>query len=99
MRYGPVNPSMAPRSRPGSRLRQEILPSLEEDVQEDYVNDLFPYLRSRLNDLPFSTPPRLDEAKSSPDELRKQMLHVVFGWEGDIEGLIRDERMLDLFGW
>ena len=97
MKYGPINPSMGPRSRPGSRpgsrLRHEVLPSLEEEQEEDFVDDLFPYIRSRLNELPFSTPPRVDEANSSSDELRKQMLHVVFGWEGDIEGLIRDERM------
>lgn len=92
MRYGPGTPSMGPRSRGGSRLRNEILPDVEEE--EDFVNDLFPYIRSRLNELSFSTPRRLDETNSTTDELRMQMLYVVFGWEGDIEGLIRDERKL-----
>ncbi|KAL1959091.1 hypothetical protein VTO42DRAFT_2878 [Malbranchea cinnamomea] len=88
-RYGPGTPSVGPRShRTGSRLRNEVLPSPEE---EDFVVDLFPYIRSRLNELPYRPPRRLDDTISTPDEHRKHMLQVVFGWDGDIEGLIRDE--------
>jgi hypothetical protein len=67
------------RSR-GSRLRQEVLRSPEEKV----VVDLFKFTKSRLSDLPDGTP------KSTAD-LRRQMLSTIFGWEGEADGLIRDE--------
>ena len=72
----------------GSRLRQEVLLSPETQIL-----DLFPYTRSRLASLPYSPQPpqALDQAKASPGELRRQMLEIVFGWNGDIEPMIRDE--------
>ncbi|MCJ1384204.1 hypothetical protein MMC17_007320 [Xylographa soralifera] len=72
----------------GSRLRQEVLLSPEAQIL-----DLFPYTRSRLASLPYSPQPpqALDQAKASPGELRRQMLQIVFGWEDDIEPMIRDE--------
>ena len=76
------------RSRGGSRLRQEILHSPEEQQ----LVDLFPHARARLSSLPYTAqPPTLDPTKLSASELRKQMLEVVFGWDGDIEDMIRDE--------
>jgi hypothetical protein len=72
----------------GSRLRQEVIMSPEVQVL-----DLFPYTRARLANLPYqaqSVQP-LDPSKASSEELRLQMLKIVFGWEGDIEPMIRDE--------
>ena len=70
----------------GSRLRQEVLLSPEGNFV-----DLFPYTRARLSSLPYTQPQALDQTNSSADDLRKQMLQVVFGWEDDIEPMIRDE--------
>ncbi|KAL8947200.1 MAG: hypothetical protein Q9222_006493 [Ikaeria aurantiellina] len=73
------------RSR-GSRLRQEVLLSPESK----YV-DLFPRTRTRLSTVQYKPPRTLDQDTATADDLRKQMLDVVFGWEDDIEPLIRDE--------
>lgn len=73
--------------RKGSRLKQEVLPSPEERA----VRELFPYTRSRLSDIPYKPPRAFDEQNLTPDDLRRQMLSVVFGWEADIQDLIRDE--------
>ena len=53
------------------------------------MQDLFPYTRARLSDVPYRPSQVMDLA--TPDELRKQMLNVVFGWEDDIEELVREE--------
>ncbi|KAL8805938.1 MAG: hypothetical protein Q9200_005233 [Gallowayella weberi] len=73
------------RSR-GSRLRQEVLLSPESK----YV-DLFPRTRARLSTVQYKPPQALDQESATADDLRRQMLDVVFGWEDDIEPLIRDE--------
>lgn len=77
-------------SRAASRLRNEVHLS----PAERNIVDLFPFTRARLNDVPYKQAPPLDESHLTPDDLRQQMLSVVFGWEGDIRDLIRDERML-----
>ena len=74
-------------ARKGSRLRQEILPSPEDKP----IKELFPYTRARLSDVPYRPIRPFDESHLTPDDLRKQMLSVVFGWEEDIQDLIRDE--------
>lgn len=71
----------------GSRLRQEYHRSPVVNV------DLFPRTRKRLKTVTYSEPRTLDQEGLSPDDLRKQMLAVVFGWDRDIEPLIRDEIM------
>lgn len=71
----------------GSRLRQEVLRSPEVSK---YV-DLFPRTRARLSTVTYKQPQTLDQEGLGPDELRRQMLDVVFGWDDDIEPLIRDE--------
>lgn len=72
----------------GSRLRQEVLRS--PDLTNAQI-DLFPYTRGRLSDVPYKQPQTLDQSNLTPDDLRRQMLSVVFGWDHDIEGLIHDE--------
>ncbi|TLD34484.1 hypothetical protein E2P81_ATG04649 [Venturia nashicola] len=72
-----------------SRLRQEVLRSPEE-TKNLMSMDLFPYTKARLGDIPFR-PPIYDQNRRTPDDLRVQMLNVVFGWPEDVEELIRDE--------
>ena len=74
-------------SRAGSRLRNEVHMS----PAEKNVVDLFPFIRARLNDVPYKPQPGIDDNSLTPDALRQQMLSVVFGWDGDIADLIRDE--------
>ena len=87
--YLQATPSVASsgqRSKP-SRLRNEVMqrPGRAE------VIDLFPVTRARLTSIPYSQPPVLDQTALPPDDLRVQMLRLVFGWEGDIESMIREE--------
>ena len=84
----PSTASMASSGRrsKGSRLRQEVMRSPEAA----YV-DLFPRTRIRLSSIAYKQTQPLDQENMSPDDLRRQMLEVVFGWEDDIEPLIRDE--------
>lgn len=72
-----------------SALRKEILRSPEETQQTSQM-DLFPYTRARLRDVPFRTPHYGQVARTS-DILRQEMLSVVFGWNDDIESLVRYE--------
>ncbi|KKZ68491.1 hypothetical protein EMCG_05850 [[Emmonsia] crescens] len=83
-------------ARGASRLRHEYVPNSSNSNNNNNsldkpITELFPYIRSRVNNVPFQPPRPQNDGNQSPDELRKQMLHVVFGWEGDIEELIRDE--------
>ena len=81
--------SAAPKSaRKASRLRQEIVMSPEEQAA---AADLFPFTRARLHDVPYKPPRAGDDNHMTPNDLRRQMLSVVFGWDGDVEDLIRDE--------
>lgn len=52
--------------------------------------DLFPFTRARLSSVPYRQHGRLDE--TSPDNWRREMLSVVFGWDYDIRALIKDEQ-------
>lgn len=83
-----ISMSSAKSSRAGSRLRNEVHLS----PAERNIVDLFPFTRARLNDVPYRQTPPLDETHLTPDDLRQQMLSVVFGWDGDIQDLLRDER-------
>lgn len=77
--------SSARRSR-GSRLRNEVIMS-----PEDTYVDLFPRTRIRLANLAYHQPDKFDQDNLTPDQLRVRMLNIVFGWDDDIEPLIRDE--------
>ncbi|KAL4877104.1 hypothetical protein BJY04DRAFT_133707 [Aspergillus karnatakaensis] len=81
-----VSMSSVKSSRPGSRLRNEV-----QFSPADKNVDLFPFTRARLNDVPYRSQQPLDETRMTPDDLRRQMLSMVFGWDGDIEALIKDE--------
>ncbi|KAI9728178.1 MAG: hypothetical protein M1828_004639 [Chrysothrix sp. TS-e1954] len=72
-----------------SSLRQEMFRSPDE-VKEMRTLDLFPFIKARLTEVKFRTP-RYGQANLTPDVLRKEMLSVVFGWDHDIDALVRDE--------
>ncbi|KAK2736322.1 hypothetical protein FQN55_001708 [Onygenales sp. PD_40] len=75
--------------RGSSRLRYEYVPN--NNALDQPITELFPHTRTRVNNVPFQPPCPQNDALLTPDQLRRQMLSVVFGWEGDIEDLIRDE--------
>lgn len=70
-----------------SRLRHEVPRSPEESK----VVDLFKYTKSRLVDVPYKAPYSTDHSRLTNDDLRRQMLSTIFGWNKDIDDLIRDE--------
>ncbi|KAF2264492.1 hypothetical protein CC78DRAFT_580274 [Lojkania enalia] len=81
--------SMASSSRYGSSaLRKEVLRSPDESNRTKNM-DLFPFTKARLSDVPYRNS-QLGPDRS-PDDLRQNMLRIVFGWDNDIVELIRDE--------
>ncbi|KAI2632107.1 hypothetical protein GGR54DRAFT_18166 [Hypoxylon sp. NC1633] len=70
-----------------SRLRNEVLPSPDESK----VYDLFKFTRSRLHDIPYKRIALADQSRLTNDDLRRQMLSIIFGWNREIEELVRDE--------
>ncbi|KAJ5558821.1 hypothetical protein N7461_002793 [Penicillium sp. DV-2018c] len=74
-------------SRAASRLRNEV----QLSPADKNIVDLFPFTRARLNDVPYKQQPPIDESNLTSDDLRQQMLSLVFGWDGDIQDLIIDE--------
>lgn len=83
-----ITSSSRSRNRP-SRLRNEVLPSPDESR----VHDLFKFTRSRLHDVPYKRTPLADQSRLTNDDLRRQMLSIIFGWNREIEELIRDEML------
>ena len=79
--------SKGSKSQRKSRLRQEVVSSPNEN---DPV-DLFVYTRARLSDVPYKQAQPELGPNVTTDDLRRQMLSVVFGWDADIRDLIRDE--------
>lgn len=69
-----------------SRLRNEVPRSPEENK----VADLFKFTKSRLQDVPYKTP-YTGGGHLTNDDLRRQMLSTIFGWNKEIDELIRDE--------
>ncbi|RYC56865.1 hypothetical protein CHU98_g9349, partial [Xylaria longipes] len=76
------------RNRP-SRLRNEVLPSPDESR----VHDLFKFTRSRLHDVPYKHTALVDQTRLTNDDLRRQMLSIIFGWNREMEDLVRDEML------
>ncbi|KAM7190508.1 hypothetical protein V8F33_009407 [Rhypophila sp. PSN 637] len=70
-----------------SRLRHEV-PRSPEDSK---VTDLFKFTKSRLIDMPYKTPFQVDNSRMTNDDLRRQMLSTIFGWNREVDELIRDE--------
>ena len=84
-------------------LRQEIhispdTPQIHNAVVPSplaVATDIFANLRERLNSVTYESP-RVGgpQNKLSEDDHRKEMLFCIFGWQGDIEDLIGDERKI-----
>lgn len=74
------------RHRP-SRLRNEVARSPEDSR----VDDLFKFTRSRLSDIPYKMPVMADASRLTNEDLRRQMLSTIFGWNREVDDLIRDE--------
>ncbi|KAM0325394.1 hypothetical protein ACHAQA_007380 [Verticillium albo-atrum] len=72
--------------RKPSRLRHEVLRSPEDSK----VHDLFKYTRSRLSDIPYKNV-AAESSRLTNDDLRRQMLSTIFGWQREMDDLIRDE--------
>ncbi|EEY19122.1 IDC1 protein [Verticillium alfalfae VaMs.102] len=72
--------------RKPSRLRHEVLRSPEDSK----VHDLFQYTRSRLSDIPYKNV-AAESSRLTNDDLRRQMLSTIFGWQREMDDLVRDE--------
>ncbi|KAI0451895.1 hypothetical protein F5B21DRAFT_361068 [Xylaria acuta] len=83
-----ITSSSRSRNRP-SRLRNEVLPSPDESR----VHDLFKFTRSRLHDVPYKHTTLVDQTRLTNDDLRRQMLSIIFGWNREMEDLVRDEML------
>lgn len=70
-----------------SRLRQEVVHSPEERI----VLELFKFTKARLSDIPYSQPQIPQNGTLTTEILRRRMLKVIFGFEGEAADLIRDE--------
>ncbi|KAH7146424.1 hypothetical protein EDB81DRAFT_492673 [Dactylonectria macrodidyma] len=78
--------SVRSRHRP-SRLRHEVPRSPDDNK----VHDLFKYTRTRLSDIPYKHPMAPNNSRLTNDDLRRQMLSTIFGWNKEVDDLIRDE--------
>lgn len=71
-----------------SRLRHEVPRSPDDNK----VHDLFKFTRTRLSDIPYKRPMMVpDNSRLTNDHLRRQMLSTIFGWQHEVNDLIRDE--------
>ncbi|EXK77142.1 hypothetical protein FOQG_18147 [Fusarium oxysporum f. sp. raphani 54005] len=71
-----------------------FLPSLQADHEADLlacVHDLFKFTRARLSDIPYKYAMGANSARLTNDDLRRQLLNTIFGWNKEVEDLIRDE--------
>ncbi|KAJ2905154.1 hypothetical protein MKZ38_006232 [Zalerion maritima] len=79
-----------PNGRRPSRLRNEV-PVTSPAVEDNRVVDLFKFTRSRLSDIPYKRPLGMDNSRLTNNDLRRQMLSTIFGWNREIDDLVRDE--------
>jgi len=73
-----------------SSLRNVTLRSPEGVNQMAHI-DLFPFVKARLSEVRFRTP-HYGQVDLTSNVLRQEMLSIIFGWDHDIESLIRDEQ-------
>ncbi|KAG7410421.1 hypothetical protein Forpi1262_v017540 [Fusarium oxysporum f. sp. raphani] len=58
---------------------------------DNKVHDLFKFTRARLSDIPYKYAMGANSARLTNDDLRRQLLNTIFGWNKEVEDLIRDE--------
>ncbi|EXK23808.1 hypothetical protein FOMG_19433 [Fusarium oxysporum f. sp. melonis 26406] len=73
--------------RKPSRLRNGVPRSPDDNK----VHDLFKFTRACLSDIPYKHAMSANSARLTNDDLRRQMLNTIFGWNKEVEDLIRDE--------
>ena len=71
-------------------LPHEITSKTTGNPQED-APDLFGNIKARLPFVAHESPLAPNSGRKDEDELRREMLYTIFGWRGDVDGLIRDE--------
>ncbi|KAH7228573.1 uncharacterized protein BKA55DRAFT_599086 [Fusarium redolens] len=74
------------RRRP-SPLCNDVLRSPDDNK----VHDLFKFTRARLSDIPYKHAMGANRTSLTNDDLRRQMLNTIFGWNKEVEDLIREE--------
>ncbi|EGU88840.1 hypothetical protein FOXB_00641, partial [Fusarium oxysporum f. sp. conglutinans Fo5176] len=75
-----------------SRRRPSRLPNeVPRSPDDNKVHDLFKCTRARLSDIPYKHAMGANSARLTNDDLRRQMLNTIFGWNKEVEDLIRDE--------
>ncbi|KAL1893871.1 hypothetical protein Cpir12675_003889 [Ceratocystis pirilliformis] len=72
------------------RIRSKSRSGLTREPEQQANLDIFKYTRTRLDDIPYR-PSIRGGAHLTNDDLRRQMLNTVFGWNGEVEELILDE--------
>lgn len=82
----PSKCSSCPRREP-SHPRNEAPCSLDDNK----VDDLFKFTRERLRDTSYKHVMGANNSRLTNDDLRRQMLKTIFGWNKDVDDLIRDE--------
>ena len=74
-----------------SHARTSSQISADSARQHRPLVELFPFIRERLDEPSYRSARTLSKHERSPDAFRREILQVVFGWEQDIEDLIRNE--------
>ena len=72
-----------------SSLRNQVMRS-PEDAFTHSAMDLFPFTKARLRGVDFRTP-HYGDGQRTAVLLQREMLSVVFGWNDNVQNLIRDE--------
>lgn len=100
----PYNPSSSPvHQRRVHPLRQEIYPSPQESKSAISIGhggeqqfSLFTKLRERMENVVYESPRLHTTGKMNDDDHRKEMLHCVFGFRGDIDDIIKEDCKVSL---
>lgn len=83
------------RYRAPSSLRHEMLRGSDQAKNMRTI-DLFPNARVRQQNTPFRLP-QYGQLAVTTRVLQQEMLSIIFGWNGDVESFIRDEREFYLY--
>ncbi|EPQ67855.1 Bgt-2838 [Blumeria graminis f. sp. tritici] len=97
---GSISPSSSS-SRSNNSLNSPFKhPYSHHKARQNYIqpSDLFKYTNYRLFDVVDRQPEALDTSKLTNHDCRRQMFRIIFGWDGEAEGLIEDEISRQPFG-
>ncbi|CCU82629.1 G-beta repeat protein [Blumeria hordei DH14] len=97
---GSISPSSSS-SRSNNSLNSPFKnPYSHHKARQNHIqpSDLFKYTNYRLFNVVDRQQEALDTSKLSSHDCRRQMLRIIFGWDGEAEGLIEDEISRQPFG-